>query len=123
LWHQIGIIMTVGEIAGKNLYEYRTRLNYTQDQVAKCLNTDRTMISKFESNTRELSMVHLNKLAIFFGIELEDFLEENTADKGANLAFAFRTDGIVDDDIPSIMTFKKVVKNYLKMKEILNEQE
>jgi len=30
---------------------------------------------------------------------------------------------MADDDIPGIMAFKKVVKNYHKMKRILNEQE
>ena len=115
--------MTIGEIIATNLYEYRTRLKYTQVQVAKCLNTDRTMISEFESNTKELSMVQLINLAIFFGIELEDLLEENSAEKTANLAFVYPTEGIADDDITSIMAFKKVVKNYQKMERILNEQE
>ena len=114
--------MTIGEIIGKNLLDYRNKLNYTQEQIASFLNTDRTSISKYETNEREISIVNMNKLAALFGIEVEDLTEENSINKAANLAFAFRSDGIEETDMNSIASFQKVVKNYLKMKEILNEQ-
>jgi transcriptional regulator with XRE-family HTH domain len=111
--------MTIGEIIGKNLYEYRTKLGYTQDHIASFLGIERSLISKYENNEREISMIFLNKLSDLFGIELDDLIEENSVNKAANLAFAFRSEGIDETDMNSIAGFQKVVKNYLKMKDIL----
>ena len=115
--------MTIGQIIGKNIIDYRTKLGYTQDHIASYLGTERSIISKYESNEREISMPYLNKLGDLFGIELEDLIEENSAKKNASLAFAFRSDGMIVEDMESIASFQKIVKCYLKMKGIQNENE
>ena len=115
--------MTIGQIIGKNIIEYRTKLGYTQDHIANYLGTERSIISKYENNEREISMLYLNKLGDLFGIDLEDLIEENSAKKTANLAFAFRSDGIDMEDMESIASFQKVVKSYLKMKDIQRANE
>jgi transcriptional regulator with XRE-family HTH domain len=73
--------MTIGQIIGKNIIDYRTKLGYTQDHIANYLAADRTAISKYENDEREISIVSLNKLADLFGIELEDLIEENEDNK------------------------------------------
>lgn len=115
--------MTIGEIISKNLFEYRTKLGYNQDHIANFLGVERSIISKYESNQREISIINLNKLADLFGIELDDLIEENSVHQVANLAFAFRSDGIEETDMNSIASFQKVVKNYLKMKDILADEQ
>jgi transcriptional regulator with XRE-family HTH domain len=110
--------MSLGQIIGGNIFDYRTKLGYTQDHIANFLGTDRTTISKYENDEREISIINLNKLTDLFGIELEDLIEVDTTKKTASLAFAFRSDGIVMEDMESIASFQKIVKNYLKMKDI-----
>lgn len=112
--------MEIGEIIGSNIASYRKKMGYTQDHIANFLGTDRSTVSKYESNEREISIVSLEKLANLFGIELEDLLEENSVHQSAGLAFAFRSDGIDQEDMVSIATFQKVVKNYLRMKDMAN---
>jgi transcriptional regulator with XRE-family HTH domain len=115
--------MTIGQIIGKNIIDYRTKLGYTQDHIANYLGADRTIISKYENDEREISIVNLNKLADLFGIELEDLIEENEANKTVNLAFAFRSEGILMEDMESIASFQKIVKKYLQMKGIQKSNE
>lgn len=110
--------MTIGQIIGKNIFDYRTKLGYTQDHIANFLGTERTIISKYENDEREISVINLNKLSDLFGIELEDLIEEDETKKTANLAFAFRSEGIVIEDMESIASFQKIVKKYLQMKGI-----
>jgi transcriptional regulator with XRE-family HTH domain len=112
--------MKIGQIIGKNIIDYRTKLGYTQDHIANYLGVDRTTISKYENDEREISIVSLNKLVDLFGIELEDIIEENEANKSVNLAFAFRSEGILTEDMESIASFQKIVKKYLQMKTIQN---
>lgn len=115
-------IMELSEIIGKNLLDYRLKNNYTQDQIAEYLDIDRSAISHYEKGDREISLLFLNKLCNLYGIELEDLLEPDTASKTANLAFAFRVDSKNQQDLTSIAQFQKIVKNYLRMKKILNNE-
>lgn len=112
--------MEIGEIIGANIASYRKKLGYTQDHIASFLGTDRSAISKYENNEREISIVNLEKLANLFGVELEDLLEENSVTKTVGLAFAFRSAGMEENDMSSIAQFQKIVKNYLKIKELAN---
>lgn len=115
--------MDVSSIIGNNLKEYRKRLCLSQDQVGAFIGVDRSAISLYENAEREIPLMHLEKLSDLFAVELEDLLEENSDERSANFAFAFRTNGFVDSDLQSIASFQRVVKNYLRMKEISNETE
>ncbi len=98
-------------------------LGYTQEQIANFLAVDRTTISHYETGVREASLVHLSKLADLFGIEIEDFAESNLINKSGKMAFAFRREGLIEEDLNSIASFQKIVKNYLHMLEIQNAHE
>lgn len=113
--------MEVGTIIGNNLKEYRKLKGLSQDQVGAFIGFDRSLISLYENAEREIPITHLEKLSDLFGVDLEDLLEENPEERKANFAFAFRTNGIDDADLQSIASFQKVVKNYLRMKSISNE--
>jgi len=114
--------MELINIIGKNLQDYREKNHYNQDQIAEYLGIDRSVISRYEKGEREISLLFLNKLCDLYGIELEDLLEPDAASKTANLAFAFRIDSQNQQDLTSIAQFQKIVKNYLKMKKILNNE-
>jgi len=110
-------------IIGRNLKDYRLNLGYSQDQIAKYLGVDRSTISHYETGDRDASLVHLSKLADLFGIELEDFSEPDAVNKAVKLAFAFRKEGFYDQDLESIASFQRIVKNYIKMNEMLKNDE
>lgn len=114
--------MEIGKIIGINLKEFRKKFGYEQEDIAQYLKVDRSTISLYENSQREISIVQLHRIADLFGIELEDLIEPDSANKSANLAFAFRSNGINESDLTSIASFQKVVKNYIKMKKIANEK-
>ena len=111
--------MDIAEKIRKNLKEYRLEFDLSQEHVASIINVDRSIVSNYETGSKEVPLHHLEKLADYFGIELEDLLENDKV----GLAFAFRAKGFSGDDLKSIAEFKKIVKNYLKLKEIEHETE
>ena len=110
--------MDTKQIIGKNIKEYRESFGYSQDHIGATLGVDRSIISRYESGERDVTLVHLHALSDIFGIEIEDLLEPHSVHKEANLAFAFRSDGLEEGDVKSIAEFQKVVKNYLKIDQI-----
>ncbi len=114
--------MEFAAIVGNNIKSYRQKFGYSQDHIAKYLEIDRTTLSKYESAEREISLLNLTRLADLFGIEIDDLIEPDRLHKEANLAFAFRSEGLEEQDIKGIASFQKVVKNYIKIVRIANEK-
>ncbi|PWD98774.1 helix-turn-helix domain-containing protein [Marinilabilia rubra] len=107
------------EIIGKNIANLRNIQGLTQDNLAAYLGVSRVQISHYERGERDISVTELNKLADLFGVELSDLLEENLEMQKLNLAFAFRSKN-TESDLEYIASFKKVVRNYLKMERLEN---
>lgn len=105
-------------IIGKNIKSYREKLHLTQDQVAHCLGISREMISYYESGSRDIDLSKLELLADLFGTELISLLEENGDLSEVDLAFAYRADEFKTDDLRQINHFRKIIKNYLKMRQL-----
>jgi transcriptional regulator with XRE-family HTH domain len=103
--------MNTGEI----IKAYRDKMELTQESVAKFLGIKREVLSYYENNTREIPLNQLEKLSNLFGIELDEFFEENENLVNTNVACAFRASEIKQDDLQSISEFKKIVKNYFKI--------
>lgn len=108
--------MKNNEIIGKNIKSYREKSNLTQSQVADYLGISRELISLFETGQREINLKKLESLADFFGVELLDLIEEDRELVFTDLAF--RSDEITNDDLKQISEFKKIIRNYLKMRKI-----
>ncbi len=104
-----------------NLQAFRQRLGFSQSQIAEFLSVDPSLVSKYESGTNEVTYVHLKKLSHLFNIEVEDLLEEDSARRETNFAFAFRREGLESNDLKSIAEFQRVVKNYLEMEAMFDE--
>lgn len=103
---------------GKNIKAFRQKLGLSQAEVAEYCGIQREMISYYENGTREVSLLHLEKIAEFLNIDMDTFLEENPVDIQPDLALAFRANDLSAADRDSIAYFKRIVKNYLKMKNI-----
>ena len=104
---------------GNNIKTCREKLSLTQDTLANYLGVKREMISYYENGKRSIELAKLEKLADLFDVELSDLLKETTSQIELDLTFAFRSEGLEDTDIKSIGEFQKIVRNYLKMKTIL----
>ena len=115
--------MTSTAIIGKNIKSYREELHLSQEEVAEYLGVSRELISYYENGRREAQLEKLEKLADLFGIELIILLEKDLTIREADLAFAFRSDGLEQRDLEHIGNFHRIIKNYLKMKQILTRDE
>ena len=104
--------------ASNNLQSLRERFGLSQERLAEYLGVARPMISYYENDERPIPLAHLEKLANFFGVDAYDLLEENSENQQVMTAFAFRANELKPDDMNSIAAFRKVVKNFIKMKEV-----
>lgn len=103
---------------GGTIKRMREKLGYSQADLAQFLSVKREVISYYENDTRKVPVPILNKLADLFCIDLMDLLDDNTGQQRVNVAMAFRADAFVADDLEQIASFKKIVKNYLKMSQL-----
>lgn len=103
---------------GRNIKTFREKLGYSQENLAIFLNVQREMVSYYENGKRNIPIKHLDKIADLFGLELDELLEEEIEIGDTNIAFAFRTDDINSYDLQNIALFKRVVLNYLKMRNL-----
>jgi transcriptional regulator with XRE-family HTH domain len=107
--------MTQASTISNNILVFRQQMGLTQESLAQFLGVKREMISYYENGTREPSVEMLLKLADLFGCELEDLIEDNPEALNTCLAFAFRADELLAEDLKTIAEFKKIVKNYLTL--------
>ena len=106
--------MSLKETIGKNLAALREEQGLTQEDTASYLGVNRTVINYYETAQQEIPVLHLEKLADLFCLEVADLTAEKpSAERQGLFAFAFRTDGLSAADLQGIVRFQKVVKNYL----------
>jgi len=111
--------MSTDTIIGRNLKAYREKNGFTQKAAAGYLGVNREQISYYETGAREVPIDALSKLSDLYGTEMSEFFEEDEHKCAENVAIAFRTEGLAQTDINTIAKFKAVVKNYLKMNNLL----
>lgn len=103
-------------VLANNIKSYRSKLGFSQQDVADYLSVQREIVSYYETNARDIPLADLNKISNLFGVELIELLEEDSSEKMANMAFAFRSVKFTAEDLQAIGRFRKIVKNYLKLK-------
>lgn len=108
-------------IIGKNLAKLRGANKLTQQQVADCLAITRSAYSNYEEGTREAPMDVLVEAADLFGCEVHLLLERNEDVVDNMLVCAFRVEELSVADLHEISNFKKIVKNYIKIKRLLEK--
>lgn len=103
---------------GTNIKAFREKIGLSQEEVADYCGMKREILSYYENGKREVSLLHLEKIAEFLNIDMEAFLEENPSAIQPDLSLAFRAQDLDASDREQIAYFKRIVKNYLKMKTI-----
>jgi len=104
--------------AGKIIKVLREKFSYSQDAIAKFLNIKREMVSYYETGAREIPLEIAEKLADLFGVELEIFFADHVDEAHTELAFAFRANELNEQDLESIASFRRIIKNYQRMKNL-----
>lgn len=107
------------KIIGQKLYKLRKANNFTQEQVAEFLGINRSTYSNYELGEREMPFELLERVADLFGCDLTVLMEEDEAVVNEMMICSFRVDDLSADDLEQIATFKRIVKNYVKMNELL----
>lgn len=89
--------MEVAFVLNARLRQFRELCDYSQQQVADCLNIDRSTYSYYESGRTEPSIDNLKKLASIFGVSILDLLE---VDKP--MVTMVRDESIYDEPVPTV---------------------
>lgn len=110
------------KIIGRNIKFFREKLGLNQDDLAGYLDISREEVSYIENARRPIATTIISKAANLFGIEEYDLYEEDSETIAANVAFAFRADFLLTNDIQNIADFRKIVLNYLKMKKTIEDE-
>ena len=113
---------TINQIIGENLKKIRELSGFTQEQIAKSIGIERSAYSNYEGGTREVPYDILEKLSNLFGCEPFILFEDNVQADNEILATAFRISDLEDGDLKEIANFKDIVKSYLKMERIAQNE-
>jgi len=103
----------------KNIRALRESLGYTQAQVANYLGVSASAVNQYENDARVISAESISKIALLFNVEEYELYQENPQQQQLLSAFAFRANELVDEDLKSISSFKKIVLNYFHLSEAL----
>lgn len=122
LQHFIMQVSNSNHIVGKNLKTLRLKMGLTQEVLGQYLETSREQISYYEIGQRSIPTDQLTKLSSLFCMDEFDFFEEDPESQKVNLAFAFRANELTPEDLHSIAQFKKIVHNYLSMKNVMGNE-
>lgn len=109
------------KIIGKNLKAFRKLNNFTQEKVSQYLGINRSTYGNYESGERETPLDVLEKCADVYGCDLLLFFEDNEVAADDMLVCAFRVNDISDEDLKEVAHFKNIVKNYIKLNELLKK--
>ena len=106
---------TVNQIVGENMKKIRELSGFTQEQVAKLIGIER-------SAYREAPYNILESISNLFGCEPFILFEDNIHVDNEIMATAFRISDIEENDLKEIANFKDIVKSYLKMERIAQNE-
>ena len=113
---------TINKIIGENLKKIRELFGFTQEQVAKSIGIERSAYSNYEGGTREVPYNILEGISNLFGCEPFVLFEDNVQADNEIMATAFRISDLEENDLKEISSFKDIVKSYLKMERIAQNE-
>lgn len=102
------------------LKELRKESKITQEQLAKYLNVDQSLVTKLENGSRSLNVSLIDKICSLFGCTEEYLLGES--EEFIPLNFAFRSSGINEDDLESIAVINKIAMNLRYMNKLTGDE-
>lgn len=104
---------------GKIMKECREYNSFSAQQVATFLGIERSTYANYEAGLREAPLEVLEKCADLYGCDLDIFFGDKALSETDMLICAFRVDDVSPSDMTEVALFKNIVKNYLKMENLL----
>lgn len=104
---------------GKIMKQCREYNSFSAQQVATFLDIERSTYANYEAGIREAPLEVLERCADLYGCDLDLFFSEKALTENDMLVCAFRVDNLSTGDMQEIALFKNIVKNYLKMNNLL----
>lgn len=99
----------------EKLKELRTKFGYKQKDISNFLGVDQSLISKYESGERTISVDMLEKLSDLYCYDLVDISSSGKHD----IQVAFRAKSIDVSDLKTIQTVNRIVLNSIFMSDLL----
>jgi Predicted transcriptional regulators len=109
------------DIVANNIKKLREHFGYTQDYLAKKIDVGRSAYANYESGEREFPHEIINRLSSIFGCEPYMLFDESFSIHNDVLVCAFRMSDFNESDFEEICRFKDIVRNYIKMKRLIDE--
>jgi len=106
---------------GKRLQSVRESLGFTQEQVAKYIETSREAISYIETGARPVNTLTLTKLADLYGYKISYFIEEVIHEEKPYVTMAFRINDLSDNDLRTISQVNRIALNLDSLYRLLGE--
>ena len=106
-------------LVANNVKRMQKVSGYTQENVAGFLCIGRSAYANYETGEREIPLSVMEKLADLYGCELLDLYTEDEVALAGMLVTAFRVDALSPEDMAQVAAFKRIVKNSLKMDNLL----
>ncbi len=112
--------MTQNQTIGQNIKLFREKRGLKQEDLSRYLSVTREEISYYENGRRTIPSALLSKLAALFNVDEYDLYETNPESRTLNLALTFRANQLLPGDLVHIANFQTIVRNYIKMKKLLD---
>jgi transcriptional regulator with XRE-family HTH domain len=106
---------------GHNIKRFREKMGLTQEQLAEYLNISRGEMVYYENGSRNIPSSIISKASQLFAVDEYDLYESNPELIATNLAFAFRAT-LSTADLTPIAEFQKIVRNYIQLTKVLNNE-
>lgn len=106
----------MNDVIGLNIKRIRDAYNVNQSELAKYCGVPRELLSYYENGKRVVSLLYLDKISEYLNVDMDVFFEENPEELRPELELAFRANDVTAEGREKIMQFKKIVKNFRKMK-------
>ncbi|MFA7673420.1 MAG: helix-turn-helix transcriptional regulator [Clostridia bacterium] len=105
---------------GDKIKNLRKEFKYTQQDISEFLGIDQSLISKYESAERMMSVDLLEKLGDLFGCDLVSY-DKSDVGNSTPIKVSFRASDICSDDMDAISTVNRVALNCAFMNKLLKE--
>jgi transcriptional regulator with XRE-family HTH domain len=83
---------------GAAIKKYRTEKGITQEELAEYIGISFQAVSKWETNTTLPDIALLPKLAVFFGVSIDDLFSVNTGDQLERIDFMLTNENLTDEN-------------------------
>lgn len=110
------------QVIGRKLASARKKAKINQDVLAQYLGIDQSLVSKYESGERPITMDALDKLADLFRCSLDYFLFEKKEETLLE-NIATRGSSIDGESLKSLVKVNRILNNLQEMEQMLKEAE